>query len=132
MEELIFIPNYNDKYRTTSIEIEKAHISIEEEDFEIKETKIKYNKLVGTIKIKNQDIIDKLKTWETKINDYLENEGWNGKITVVYDKTIYPKIKYISALDWIKDCYMLKAESIWCNTENKPFIQLKFVHFKSQ
>ena len=52
MEELIFIPKYNDKYRTTIIEIKKAYTSIKEEDFEFKETKIKYDKLVGTIKIK--------------------------------------------------------------------------------
>ena len=53
MEELNFIRNYNDKYRTTNIDIERAYIGINEEDFEIKETKIKYNKKVGTIKIKN-------------------------------------------------------------------------------
>ena len=130
MEELNFIREYNDKYRTTNIEIEKEFTSINEDDFEIIETKIKYNKLTGTLKIKNQDIIEKLKSWETKINDYLENNG-GGKITILYGNKIYPKIKFTSVLDWEKDSYLLKAASIWCNKENKPFIQLMFTHFKT-
>ena len=75
MEELKFTSVNHEKYGTKSINIENACVVIEKEDFEIIELKTKFKHEVGTIKLINQDLIDKLKSWEAQINDYLKNNG---------------------------------------------------------
>ena len=129
MEELKFTFVNNEKYNTTSINIENATIKIKEEDFEIIELRNKFNHQVGTIKLNNQDLIDKLKSWETQINDYLKSNG-GGKITILYGNKIYPKIR-LPLFTEGKDEYRISVKSIWGNEGNKPFIQLWYTHFRN-
>ena len=67
MSELKFTRVNNEKYNTISINIKNALIPIKEEDYQIIEiikTKFGYKKT--TIKLENQDLIKKLKLWETQ------------------------------------------------------------------
>ena len=76
MSELKFTRVNNEQYNTVSNNIENAFIPIKKEDYNIIEmikTKFGYKK--ANIKINNQDIINKLKSWEAEINDYLKSEG---------------------------------------------------------
>ena len=129
MSELKFTRVNNEKYNTVSIIIENAFIKIKEEDFEIIERKSRFDYVSGTIILFNQDLKDKLKSWETQINDYLKNNG-GGKITILYGNKIYPKIRLPLSTEG-KDQYRISVKSIWVNERNKPFIQLLYVHFKN-
>ena len=83
MSELKFTRVNNEEYNTVSINIENAIIDIKEEDFQvINREKTKFGYIKSTIKIINEDIKDKLKTWETEINEYLKNEVGTGPITI--------------------------------------------------
>ena len=124
MSELKFNRVNNEKYNTVSINIENAFITITEEDYNIinlEKTKFGYRKAV--IKLNNHDLIDKLKSWETQINDYLKSEGIE-PITFLYGNRIYPKASSYFAE---KEEHHIKVKSIWVNDKNKPFIQLWYV-----
>ena len=67
MSELKFTRVNNEKYNTVSINIEKALIPIKKEDYnimDISKTKFGYKK--ANIKIISEDLINKLKLWETQ------------------------------------------------------------------
>ena len=83
MNILEFTRVNNEQYNTVSINIENAIIEIKKEDYQIEDivkTKFGYNK--ANIKIFNDDLKDKLKLWETQINDYLKCEVGTEAVTI--------------------------------------------------
>ena len=127
MSELKFSRVNNEQYNTISINIENALIPINEEDYQIMDrSKTKFGYIKANIKIKNEDLINKLKSWETEINEYLKNEVGTGSVTILYDITIYPKVS--SMIGQEKEKHHTKIKSVWINEKNKPFVQLWYVH----
>ena len=126
MNELKFTRKNNEEYKTTSINIENAIIEIKNEDYYTIETeKTKFGYVKSTIKIINEDLKDKLKTWETEINEYLKNEVGTRPITILYGDRIYPKLS--SLIGQEKNEQHIRIKSVWINENNKPFIQLWYV-----
>ena len=126
MSELKFTRVNNKEYNTISINIKNALIPIKEEDYQIIEiikTKFGYKKT--TIKLENQDLINKLKLSETQINDYLKSEGIE-PATILYGNRIYLKVSYLLGNE---EQHHIKVKSIWVNEKNKPFIQLCYVYY---
>ena len=127
MSELKFTRVNNEEYNTVSINIENAIIEIKEEDYQIEDivkTKFRYNK--ANIKIFNDDLINKLKSWETEINEYLKNEVGTNAVTILYGNMIYPKVSTL--IGQKKEEHHIKIKSVWINEQNKPFVQLYYVH----
>ena len=124
MSELKFTRVNNEEYNTISINIESAFIPITGGDYNIINTeKTKFGYKKATIKLDNQDLKDKLKSWEAEINDYLKSEGIE-LIKLLYGNRIYPKASCLLAE---KKEHHIKIKSIWVNDKNKPFIQLWYV-----
>ena len=127
MSELKFTRVNNEQYNTVSINIENALIPIKEEDYQImdiEKTKFGYKK--ANIKIINEDlIINKLKSWETEINEYLKNEGIE-PVTILYGIRIYPKVSTMVGQE--EEKHHIKISGVWINENNKPFVQLWYVH----
>ena len=125
MSELKFIRN--EKYNTTNINIENAFIEIAKDDYKIssmRKTKFGYTK--ANIQIFNVELKNKLKSWETEINEYLKNKVGTRPVTILYDNMIYPKV---SGLMWQeKEERYIKIKSVWINEKNIPFVQLWYVH----
>ena len=120
MSELKFIRTNNEKYNTTSINIVNAFIEIAEDDYKIssmRKTKFGYTK--ANIQIFNVELKNKLKSWETEINEYLKNKVGTRPVTILYGNMIYPKV---SGLMWQKRYINIK--SVWINEKNIPFVQL--------
>ena len=126
MSELKFTRVNNEEYNTVSINIENAIIDIKEEDYKIEDiikTKFRYDK--AHIRILNYDLINKLKSWETEINDYLKNEVGTGAVTILYGNRIYPKVSTLIGQE--KEEHHIKIKSVWIDEKNKPFVQLYYV-----
>ena len=126
MSELKFTREDNKQYNTININIENALIQIKEEDYNIiniEKTKFGYKRV--TIEINNQNLKEKLKSWETEINEYLKSEVGTGPITILYSNKIYIKLSFL--LGQKKKEHHIKVSSIWVNGQNKPFIQLWYV-----
>ena len=127
MSELKFSRENNEKYNTVSINIENAITEITEDDYyTIKTEKTKFGYKKATIKINNEDLKENLKSWETEINEYLKNEVGTGPITVLYGNRIYPKVS--SMVGQKKKEHHIKISGVWINEQNKPFVQLYYVH----
>ena len=127
MNNLKFTRVNNEEYNTVSINIENALIPVKNEDYNtINTEKTKFRYIKSTIKIINEDLKDKLKTWETEINEYLKIEVGTGPITVLYGGWIYPKLSALIGQG--KKEQHIKIKSVWINEKNKPFIQLWHVH----
>ena len=93
MSELKFNRVNNEEYNTVSIKIENAIIEIKNSDYYTIETqKTKFGYIKSTIKIINEELKNKLKIWETEINEYLKNEAGTEAITILYGDKIYPKL----------------------------------------
>ena len=123
MSELKFTRVNNEKYNTVSINIENALIPVKNEDYNtINTEKTKFGYIKSTIRIKNEDLINKLKSWETEINEYLKNEVGTKPITILYGDWVYPKLS--SLIGQQKNEHYIKIKSVWINENNKPFIQL--------
>ena len=123
MSKLKFSRVNNEQYNTVSINIENALIPVKNEDYNtINTEKTKFGYIKSTIKIINEDLINKLKTWETEINEYLKNEVGTKPITILYGGWIYPKLS--SLIGQEKNEQHIKIKSVWINENNKPFIQL--------
>ena len=120
MSELKFSRLNNDKYNTVSINIENAFLTLRDcEILKIEKTKYHYRKTV--IQLNQPDLYEKIKLWETQINDYLKSEGIS-PITILYNKKIYPKtLLYVIKKGKVN---YIKLKSIWVNESNKPFPQL--------
>ena len=126
MNNLKFTRVNNEQYNTVSINIENAIIEIVNYDYHIMDTsKTKFGYKKANIKIINDDLINKLKSWETEINEYLKNEGIE-PVTVLYGNRIYPKVS--SMIGQEKKEHHINIKSVWVNENNKPFIQLYYVH----
>ena len=93
MSELKFTRENNKKYNTTSIKIENAITELKENDYNIFNTEnTKFGDRKVNLRINNDDLKDKLKLWQTEINEYLKNEVGTGPITVLYGNKIYSKL----------------------------------------
>ena len=127
MSELKFYCVDNEEYKTKSVFVENAIIDIKEEDYIIiNRTKTKFGYTKADIKIFNDDLKNKLKIWEEQINEYLKNEVGTRAITILYGKRIYPKVSTLTEQE--KEEHHIKIKSIWINENNKPFVQLYYVH----
>ena len=127
MSELKFYCVDNEEYKTKSVFVENAIIDIKEEYYQIiDKTKTKFGYEKANIKIFNDDLKNKLKIWEEQINEYLKNEVGTGAITILYGNRIYPKVSGLIGQD--KEEIQLKIKSIWINENNKPFVQLYYIH----
>ena len=127
MSELKFYCVDNEEYKTKSVFVENAIIDIKEEDYIIIDrTKTKFGYTKADIRILKDDLKNKLKIWEEEINEYLKNEVGTGAITILYGNQIYPKVSGLIGQD--KEEFHIKIKSIWINENNKPFVQLYYVH----
>ena len=127
MSELKFYCVDNEEYKTKSVFIENAIIDIKEEDYIITDrTKTKFGYTKANIRILKDDLKNKLKIWEEQINEYLKNEVGTGAITILYGNRIYPKVSGLIGQD--KEEFQFKIKSIWINENNKPFVQLYYIH----
>ena len=126
MGELKFTRVNNEECNTTNINIENAFIEITKDDYNILnmgKTKFGYTAI---LQIVNGELKNKLKSWETEINEYLKNEIGTGRVDIIYSNSIYPKV-----LDLIwqkKEERYIKIKSVWINEKNKPFVELWYVH----
>ena len=127
MSELKFYCVDNEEYKTKSVFVENAIIDIKEEDYIITDrTKTKFGYTKADIRILKDDLKNKLKIWEEQINEYLKNEVGTGAITILYGNRIYPKVSGLIGQD--KEEFQFKIKSVWINENNKPFVQLYYVH----
>ena len=127
MGELKFTRVNNEEYNTVSINIENAIIDIVEEDYQIIDsTKTKFGCIKENMHIKNDNLINKLKSWETEINEYLKNEVGTKAVTILYGNRIYPKFSCLIGQE--KEEHYIKIKSVWINENNKPFVQLWHIH----
>ena len=127
MSELKFYCVDNEEYKTKSVFVENAIIDIKEEDYIIIDrTKTKFGYVKANIRILNVELKNKLKIWEEQINEYLKNEVGTGAITILYGNRIYPKVSGLIGQD--KEEFQFKIKSIWINENNKPFVQLYYIH----
>ena len=127
MSELKFTRVNNEQYNTVSINIENAFIEIVKDDYQIMDRlKTKFGYIKANIKINNDDLINKLKSWETEINEYLKNEVGTNAVTILYGNRIYPKVSTL--IGQKKEEHHIEIKSVWINENNKPFVQLYYVH----
>ena len=127
MSELKFSRVNNEEYNTVSINIENTLIPIKEEDYQIiYKSKTEFGYIKARIEINNEDLINKLKSWETEINEYLKSEVGTKPIKILYGKDIYPKVS--SMIGQEKEEHHIKIKSVWINEKNKPFVQLWYIH----
>ena len=126
MGELKFTRVNNEECNMTNINIENAFIEIAKDDYDILnmgKTKFGYTAI---LQIVNNELKNKLKSWETEINEYLKNEVGTGPVDIIYSRSIYPKV-----LDLIwqkKEERYIKIKSVWINERNIPFVELWYVH----
>ena len=116
----------NEQYNTVSINIENAIIEINEDEhyvFNDENSKFGYRK--ADLKLYNDDIKEKLKSWETEINEYLKNEVGTGSIKVLYGNKIYSKLS--KKINQEEKKFFIKVSGVWINEQNKPFVQLWYV-----
>ena len=127
MGELKFTRTNNEKYNTVSINIENAFIEIVEDDYNISNReKTKFGYVKANIQIFNDELKNKLKLWETEINEYLKNKVGTRPVTILYDNMIYPKVSCLIGQE--KEERYIKIKSVWINEKNKPFVQLWYVY----
>ena len=121
MSELKFNRVNNEKYNTTSINIEHAFLTLHEnyEVVKIEKTKWHYRKTV--IQLNQPDLCDLIKLWEIEVNGYLKSEGIE-PVKILYGNKIYPKtLLYNTKKTRIS---YIKLKNIWVNDKNMPFLQL--------
>ena len=127
MGELKFTRVNNEECNTTNINIENAFIEIAKDDYNIlNRGKTKFGYVTAILQIVNGELKNKLKSWETEINEYLKNEVGTGPVDIIYSWSIYPKV-----LDLIwqkKEERYIKIKSVWINERNIPFVELWYVH----
>ena len=123
MGELKFTRVNNEEYNTVSINIENAFIEIKEDDYQIMDrSKTKFGYSKANIQIINDELKNKLKSWETEINEYLKNEVGTRTVTILYGNRIYPKDSGLIGQE--KEEHYIKIKSVWIDEKNKSFVQL--------
>ena len=124
MNKLKFTRVNNEEY---IYNIENAFIEIAKDDYNIlNRSRTKFGYVTAIIQIVNNELKNKLKSWETEINEYLKNEVDTGSVSIIYSNSIYPKV---SDLIWQeKEEHYIKIKSVWVNEKNKPFVELWYVH----
>ena len=126
MSELKFSRVNNEQYNTISINIENAITEIVEDDYYILNTEnSKFGYRKADLKIYNDDIKEKLKSWETEINEYLKSEVGTGPIKVLYGNKIYSKLS--KKINQEEEKFFIKISGVWINEQNKPCVQLWYV-----
>ena len=128
MGELKFTRVNNEECNTTNINIENAIIEMKEKDYcyinKQKKTKFGYHEVhIGLL---NDDIIEKLKTWRTEINEYLKNEMGTGPVKIVYGNRLYTN-HYKRLIQEKNNKYFIKIGGVWLDENNKPFEQLYYI-----
>ena len=126
MNNLKFTRVNNEQYNTVSINIENAIIEIKKDEhcvFNNESSKFGYRKV--DLSIYNDDIKEKLKSWETEINEYLKNEVGTGPIKIVYGYKIYTKLS--KKINQEEENFFIKISGVWINENNKTFVQLWYV-----
>ena len=127
MGELKFTRTNNEECNTTTINIENAFIEISKDDYNIfnmGKTKLGY--YTAILQIVNKELKNKLKSWETEINEYLKNEVGTGPVDITDSWSIYPKV---SGLMWQKkEERYIKIKSVRINERNFPSVELWYVH----
>ena len=117
----------NEECNTTIINIENAFIEISKDDYNIfnmGKTKLGY--YTARLQIFNVELKNKLKSWETEINEYLKNEVGTGPVDIIDSWSIYPKV---SGLMWQKkEERYIKIKSVRINERNFPSVELWYVH----
>ena len=127
MSELKFICVDNEEYKTKNVFVENAIIDIKEEDYKVINRILnKYKQTKVYMVILNKEIKSKLKIWEKQINEFLKNKMGAEAITILYGNQIYPKTSELLGQE--KEEHHIKIKSIWINENNKPFVQLWYVH----
>ena len=127
MSELKFICVDNEEYKTKNVFVENAIIDIKEEDYKVINRILnKYKQTKVYMVILNKEIKSKLKIWEEQINEFLKNKMGAEAITILYGNQIYPKTSELLGQE--KEEHHIKIKSIWINENNKPFVQLWYVH----
>ena len=126
MGELKFTRVNNEECNTTTINIENAFIEIAKDDYNIfnmGKTKLGY--YTARLQIFNVELKNKLKSWETEINEYLKNEVGTGPVDIIDSWSIYPKV---SGLMWQKkEERYIKIKSVRIKG-NFPSVELWYVH----
>ena len=122
MSELKFNRVNNVKYNTVSINIEHAFLTLGEHYDIIKIEKTKWGYRKAVVKLNTPDLCERVKLWETQINDYLKSEGIE-PVTILYGNKIYPKTPLINRINKKKVNYV-KVKGVWVNDKNLPFAQL--------
>ena len=126
MGKLKFTRTNNEECNTTTINIENAFIEISKDDYNIfnmGKTKLGY--YTARLQIFNVELKNKLKSWETEINEYLKNEVGTGPVDIIDSWSIYPKV-----LDLIwqkKEERYIEIKSVWIKG-NFPSVELWYVH----
>ena len=120
MSKLRFSRNNNEKYDTISITIEKGLLMLKENYVILKIDKTKWNYKKAVIQLDDPDLLERIKQWETQINDYLKSECIE-PVTFLYGNKIYPKT-LLNSTKKTKNDHYIKLKGIWVNNENKPFL----------
>ena len=126
MNNLKFTRVNNEQYNTVSINIENAIIEIKEDEHYVlndENSKFGYRKV--DLRIYNNDIKEKLKSWEEEINEHLKNEVGTGPIKILYGNKIYTKLS--KKINQEEEKFFIKISGVWINENNKPFVQLWYV-----
>ena len=119
MSELKFSRVNNEKYNTTSITNEGGFLTLKENYEILKIDKTKWNYKKAVVQMNHSDLCERIKQWETRVNDYLKSECVE-PVTFLYGNKIYPKTLLNNNKK--KTNNYIKLKSIWVNNENKPFL----------
>ena len=126
MGELKFT-RVNNEGNTTTINIENAFIEIAKDDYNILNMgKTKFGYYTAILQIVNKEIENKIRSWETEINEYLKNEVGTKPVDIINSWSIEPKV-----LGWMwqkKEERYIKIKSVWINERNFPSVELWYVH----
>ena len=126
MSKLKFTRKNNEEYKTTSINIENAIMEIDEDDYYIFNTEnSKFGYRKADLELYNDDIKEKLKSWEKEINEHLKDEVGTGPVKILYGNKIYSKLS--KKINQEEENFFIKVSGVWINEQNKPFVQLWYV-----
>ena len=123
MNEIKFTRKDNPKYNSISITIEFASLTLKNNYMVHKIEKTGWNYRKCIVQLESSDLCEKVENWETKINEYLKNEGIE-PVKILYNNKIYPKTLLYAAKN--NNNSYIKIKGVWVNDQNKPFIQLWF------